>query len=362
MKHPVILNDISNCRLASQNIMGAKSGTPQDIVGLMGAMQAQDYNMAKWAIGVRSSGSTDREIEDAFNRGEILRTHLLRPTWHFVSADDIYWMLELTAPRIKASLKARHGALGITEEFIIKCKGIIRKALSGGNHLTRDELVREIEENGIPCSSSQAYHFLMLAELDGIICSGASKGKEHTYALLAERVPMKKALNLNEALAELSRRYFTSHGPATLQDFSWWSGLSVTDTKKSLEMVGASIVAEKTGSQTYWFSRSISSLDIKEDSVFLLPAYDEFIISYKDRSPSISIREQEKAVSSNGVFRPIIVVNGQVAGLWKRMIKKDKIVIGIKLFQTQGKKVKSLIEEEISAYGLFLEKQTEILW
>jgi hypothetical protein len=356
------LRDISSGRLVSQQIAGTSFRTPKDLVGHLGAMQAQDFDMAVWAIGMRLPGSTKNEIVEAFNRGDFLRTHVLRPTWHFVSADDIHGMLELSAPRIKASLKTRHKELGITEDSIAKSKSIMTRALSDGKHLTRDELIIELAGAGISCNGSQAYHYLMLLELDGILCSGAINGKKQTYALLAERASRRKSPSRSEAPAKLARKYFSSHGPATLPDFIWWSGLPTGEAKEALEASRTDLVSVTTGGQVYWFSHSVSSPPVPKKSVHLLPAFDEFIISYKDRSPAISLDKQRRAVSNNGVFRPVVVVDGQVAGLWKKAMKKDGVVVHIKPFQAQSRRRKALIENEIAAYGLFLGRKIEALW
>ncbi|MEW6108889.1 MAG: winged helix DNA-binding domain-containing protein [Nitrospirota bacterium] len=337
-----------------------KFKTVKDIVGWMGAMQAQDYAMVKWAIGVRLPGSTVQVIETAINNGEIIRTHLLRPTWHFVSADDIYWMLELTAPQIKASLKSRHKELGLSETIFSKSNTIIEKALRGGKHLIREELAAELGKAKIATDDNRASHLLLRAELDGIVCSGATKGGKQTYALLEERVPKTKSLTKGEALAALAKKYFTSHGPATLQDFVWWSGLSVSDAKHALEMVKSDFISEIIDSQTYWLANLFSIPGTDKKVVNLLPAFDEFIISYKDRSVSLPFENHNKTVSNNGIFRPVIVVNGQVTGIWKRTIKNDKVIVETELFKQPNKTTKSLIEKASIQYGHFLEKKTEI--
>ena len=351
---------IARQRLHRQQISYSKFRSPHEVAEWLGAMQGQDYNMAKWAIGVRLPGSTDKAIEEALAKGKILRTHLLRPTWHLVSADDIHWMLELTAPHIKPLLKSRHAELGLTQAIINKSYGVLEKALTSGNHLTRDEIIGALGKAKLHINSSQAYHLLLRAELDGIICSGAMKEKEQTYALLAERAPKKKILGRDEALSELARRYFTSRGPATLHDFVWWSGLPVADAKKSLEMTKGDIASEQIGSQAYWFSRAFSSPDGDKDSLHLLPAFDEFIISYKDRSPSFPVENQKNAISSNGVFKPVIVLNGQVIGIWKRTTKKNKTIVETHFFQPPNKTTKILMEKEVAAYGQFLNRTTEI--
>lgn len=231
------LENIATIRLASQQITTTKFTTAKEIVSCMGAMQAQDYAMAKWAIGARLPQSTDKQIETAINKGEILRTHVMRPTWHFVSADDIYWMLKLTSPRIKTSLKSRFMELGLSESVIKKTNSSIEKILSGGKHLTREEIMIELKKNKINDDNLKSYHLMFCAELDGIVCSGEVKDNKQTYALFEERVKKKISLTREEALAELAKKYFFSHSPATIKDFVWWSGLAVGDAKLAMEMV-----------------------------------------------------------------------------------------------------------------------------
>ena len=354
------LTDIANLRLISQQIAETKFKTAKDLVGWMGAMQAQDYAMVKWAIGVRLSNLTDQAIETAINNGEIIRTHILRPTWHFVSADDIYWMLELTAPQIKASLKSRHQELGLSETVVRKSNRIIEKALRDAKHLIREELIVELGKAKIATDNNRASHLFLRAELDGIICSGATRGGKQTYALLEERVPRTKPLTKEEALANLAKKYFASHCPATLQDFVWWSGLSVSDAKHALETGRSGFISETIASQTYWFANFLPMPKTYKETVYLLPAFDEFIISYKDRSASLPFENHKKTVSDNGIFRPVIVVNGQVTGIWKRTIKRDKVIVETELFEQPNKTKKILIEKASVQYGGFLEKKTEM--
>ena len=351
------LTDIAHIRLISQQIAGTTFKNAKDLVGWMGAMQAQDYAMVKWAVGVRLPHSTDQAVETAVNNGEIIRTHLLRPTWHLVSADDIYWLLDLTAPRIKASLKPRHRELGLSEAVMTKCRTVIENALSGGQHLTREALIAELQKANIATDNNRASHLFSRAELDGVICSGAIKGKKQTYALLEEWVPKTSPLPKEEALARLARRYFTSHGPATLQDFAWWSGLRVNDARQALESVQSNFVSKTIDSQPYWFTNTSSPPKTGQESVYLLPAFDEFIISYKDRSASLPFENHSTAVSNNGIFRPIIVVNGQVTGIWKRTIKKDKVIVETEHFNQPNKITMELIEKAAQQYGDFLGKK-----
>jgi hypothetical protein len=354
------LTDISNLRLINQQIAKPGFTTAGDIVSWMGAMQAQDYSMAKWALGIRLPGSTDELIESEIDKGKIIRTHALRPTWHFVSADDIYWMLDLTGPQIKASMKSRDKQLGLTENLVKKSNSIIEKALSNGNHLTREELIAELERAHIDTGDNRASHFFLRAEIESIICSGKIKKNKPTYTLLSEWVPGSNSLSREEAMMKLVRKYFTSHGPATLQDFVWWSGLSVNESKVALEMIRSDFVSETIGNKTYWFADSFSLPRLEKDLIYLLPAYDEFIISYQDRTASLPSGNHIKAVSDNGIFRPFILINGQVKGTWKRGIKKDKVILETELFDSKDKAIKNMIEKVSARFGHFLNKKVEI--
>jgi len=351
---------ISTLRLQNQQIAATNFRTVKELVGWMGAMQAQDYNQAKWAIGTRLPHLTEEQIESAFNQGEIFRTHLMRPTWHFVSADDIYWLLELTAKQIKSTTKSRHRDLGLTENDLKKSKEVFVKSLEGNRALTREELGDQLNLAGINTFEQRLPHILMEAEIDGIICSGGIQEKKQTYALLAERVPVKKAFSKDEALALLAKKYFTSHGPATLPDFVWWSGLPIADARKALEMNKTTLISETIGTDNYWFSDSFSRTASLPDSVYLLPAFDEYLISYKNRSSAITLENHTKAISNNGIFRPIIVVNGQISGLWKRTIKKDTVLIELDHFRPHSKKEIRLIEKAAESFGHFSAKKVEV--
>ena len=352
-------NIISLLRLVNQQIAGTTFKTAKEIVAWMGAMQAQDYSMAKWAVGVRLPGSTDARIEAAITSGEIIRTHVLRPTWHFVSPDDIYWMLELAAPNILSAMRSRHKELELNEAVQKKSNAIIEKLLLGGNQLTRDEIFAELEQKKIATDNQRGVHILMRAELDGVICSGATKGKQQTYALLAERVPKKETFRKEEALAELAKRYFTSHGPATIQDFIWWSGLSVGDAKRGLEAVKSNFISEEIDSQIYWFADNVV-YSKKNESLYLLPAYDEFVISYKDRITILTPESQAKAISNNGIFWPVIVSNGKVIGTWKREQKKDSVIIETEFFTSRQKTTAAQCKNRAEQFGNFIGKEALI--
>lgn len=355
------LNDISNLRLTSQQIANPQIKSAKEIVNWMVAMQAQDFNMTKWAIALRLNKATEENIYAVINSGEIIRTHVLRPTWHFVSAENIIWMLELTAPRLKASMRGRLNQLELTEKVLRKCNKIIELLLSSAGHATRKELVSELNKAKIATDENRSSHILMNAELDKIICSGGMKGKQTTYALLEEWVKAPKHLSKEESLFTLATKYFESHGPATLHDFVWWSGLSVSDAKIALELIKDEFVSERIDAADYWFPNSFSVSKKFKESIFLLPAFDEFLISYKDRTAAIATEHHGKAFSNNGIFCPTIVVNGQVAGLWKREIKKDILIIEAGFFDKKSNVSKSDLQKASNKLGNFLGLKTELV-
>ena len=351
------LSDISNLRLQNQKIETTTFTKANEVVSWMGAMQAQDFAMSKWAIGQRILGATDEIIEKALNDGLLLRTHLLRPTWHLVSAEDIYWMLELTAPRIKSSMKSRDKELGLTHEILNKSFSLLEKELSNGVSLSRDQIMGILNAAGIKTDENRLSHILMNAELEGMICSGRRSGNKITFGLLSERVPKRNILSKDESLTELAKRYFTSHGPATLKDFIWWSGLSVADATKALNLAASDFISLSVGSEKYWLKAEGSNFKGHSNSVHLLPAFDEFLISYRDRNASLELAHNRKAISNNGIFYPVVVLNGQVAGTWKRTIQKETMKIETYFFVDIKKQHTDLLKKEKEVYSRFLNRK-----
>lgn len=254
-------------------------------------------------------------------------------------------------------MKSRYRELGLSEEMISKSNTIIVKMLSGGNHLPRETLIDALNANEIATNKNRASHLLVRAELDGLICSGTIQNGKQTYALLEERVPNSAALRKDEALVKLADRYFASHGPATLQDFTWWSGLSMSDARQAFEMVKAGFISETIDSQIYLFSNDVEFAKEDKKIAHLLPSYDEFLISYKDRSAALSAENFIKTVSNNGIFHPIIVVNGQVIGTWKRTVTKDHVIVETNFFSKPDPIIMRSVEEACIKYGLYLEKK-----
>lgn len=353
------LTNIVSLRLNNQWLHQSPALDIPEIVSRMGALQAQDFAMSKWALGIRKPGAFETEIETAFNSGSIVRTHVMRPTWHTVAASDIYWMQDLSAKRIKGSAKGRLKELELTPEVLSRFYSILEKTLAGNNHHTRDELVSLFEQNSIANYDNRMSHILILAEQDGLICSGKIKQGKTTYALLEEWVPQKSNISREEALEKLARKYFSSHGPATLTDFQWWSGLSLSEVRKALNLIQHDFLSENIGSETYWFSHTITS-SVPENTIHLLPAFDECIISYKDRTATLTVDHHKKAVTRNGIFHPVILHNGKAVGIWKRTIKNQKVTIDIHPFDSFTPSLVAPLEDKIHEFGVFLNKEPHI--
>ncbi|MGH2604719.1 MAG: winged helix DNA-binding domain-containing protein, partial [Dehalococcoidia bacterium] len=315
--------DIVRQRLRNQGMSEPIPGGPGDMVGWLGAVQAQDYAGAKWALGLRLEGAADHDIERAFDDGAILRTHLLRPTWHFVTPVDIRWMLALTAPRVHAANGSRYRQLELDSAVFERSNEALAKAFQGGQHLTRDELRGVLRRAGIETDRKQRMAYLMMrAELDGIVCSGPRRGKQFTYALLDERAPRAGALGREEALAELARRYFASRGPATVHDFAKWSGLILADARSGLEAVEAGLRHEVADGRTCWVPRSRRSKADGSPTAHLLSIYDEYVSSYKDRSAMIDERHAARLSAMGNALNYIVVVDGRIVGTWRRTLRK----------------------------------------
>ena len=356
--------NIAQQRLHNQLITRQTFEKAGDVVRWLGAVQAQDYAAAKWALGLRMQNSTDEIIEQAFAVGAILRTHVMRPTWHFVLPADIRWMLALTAPRVNAGNASWYRRLELDDALFIRSNAVLAKALQGGKQLTRAELVSVLQRAGIATDELQRFSYIIMrAELDGIVCSGARRGRQFTYALLDERAPQAMTLDRHEALAEVASRYFTSRGPATLQDFVWWSGLTVADARTGLEMVTTQLMHEVVDGQKYWFSSSASPSNDLSQTVYLLPNYDEYIVGYTDRSAVFDASHaQHLDARGNVLFQHTIVLNGLVVGTWKRILKKDEVMLTPSLFTPLTKDETHALAASAERYGEFLNMPVNVTY
>jgi hypothetical protein len=345
--------DIINMRLHNQQLSAATFSRPADLVSWMGAIQAQDYAGAKWALANRLKNPVESEIDKALNDGEILRTHVLRPTWHFVSPRDIRWMLQLTEPRISAFCAKHFRDLQLDNSILKRSNNVIARALEEGQHLTKTEIGDALRKAGIETEDLRLTFIIIRAELDQLICNGARRGKQFTYALLEQRAPNSKRLHKDEALSELAKRYFTSRGPATVRDFTWWSGLSNIDARSATENIKSQLSVEVVKEQTYLFMPSGKD-PVKGSRVLLLPPWDEYTVAYKDRSLVIDPEFEKEA--GHGIFNSNIVVNGYLKGSWRRELKGHSLEFESRYFSPPPKTLLQKVTSTAKLYAKFLGK------
>ena len=326
--------DIARLRLRNQQIAQHNFRTPAELVSHLGAVQAQDFAGGKWAIGLRLRNVAEAGIEEAIAERTIVRTWPMRGTLHFVPAADVRWMLELTASRVVTGNAGRYRQLELDEHTFDVGRDVLIKALSGAKELTRQAIYRLLKEAGIklegggPLDSGQirGLHILAYHAQTGLICYGRHQGRQPSFALLDEWVPQPRSLDRDEALTELTKRYFTSHGPATVQDFAWWSGLPLRDVRRGIELAGGHLDRLDIDGTQYWVGCDIAGAIDDPARVHLLPPFDEYTVAYRDRSAVVATEHKELA-SSGGVFRPIIVVDGRVVATWKGAVKKGALEV-----------------------------------
>ena len=353
--------DIAQQRLHNQRLAANPFEKPAEVVDWLVAVQAQDYAGAKWALGLRLIDADESDLDQAFNAGSILRTHVLRPTWHFVTPSDIRWLLALTAPRVHAVNGHRYRELELDKATFKRSHKTLSKALRGNQYLTREELGEALGKAGVAEANGQRLAYLVMhAELEGLICSGPRRGKQFTYALLEERVPPIATMKRDDALATLARRFFASHGPATVQDLAKWSGLSSVDAKRGLESVKGELHHEMLNGTEYWFAASASAVRRAATDAYLLSVFDEYLIGYVDRSAIARPDIAAKLFTMGNALTAVIVVDGQIVGSWRRVLGKDTVNIELKPFGPLTKTDQRAIAEAARRYGEFLGKRAEI--
>ncbi|HBT84822.1 MAG: winged helix DNA-binding domain-containing protein [Fermentimonas sp.] len=339
-------SELLNLRLYNQLLSTHNLKDPIEVVSYMCAMQSQALDLAKWAIGSRLKVSCNKSVTDALNSGEIIRTHILRPTWHFVTAEDIYWMYELSYPRLKPVYQSYAKMLNTDESFLYSYLPRIERLLRDGRHLTKQEIGNKLKDAGFELDDNNLSVLLSFAELEGIIVNGRLDGNKQTFTLLEEWAPKRKSITRDEALKRLADKFFRSHGPATLQDFVWWSGLTLTESRKALEMNNSLFVSEMVNGRECWMANDIKTPPSYNDSALLLAPFDEFLVSYKDRSEIFDSEHLRKVVTKNGIFSPTIMLNGKVIGTWKKIMKRNNPEIVLSFFEKINMSVISLFEPE----------------
>ncbi len=349
--------DLRHRRLLSQRLAGARLESAAETVGWFGAVQAQDYPAAKWALGQRLTGTTDTSLDAAFNAGAILRTHVMRPTWHFVRPADARWLQDLTAPRLRASLAGRLRQLDLDPSTVARATDVIGQSLAGGRHLTRADLGDVLKAHGISVAGQRLPHLLMAAEIACVAISGPLRGRQHTYAYFPERAPEARSIDRDQALAELALRYFMSHGPAQIVDFTWWSALTVADAKRGIEAAGSALGSEEIAGRRYWFDASAGSQVRDGMPAHLLPNYDEFTVAYRHRN---ALFESGPALDPFQVLANVVTVAGEICGHWKRTLTANRVAVNITLLRPLNRDEAAAAEAAAAAYGRFLERPASI--
>jgi hypothetical protein len=345
--------DIVAHRLRNQRLAGAGFRTPDEVVSWLGAVQAQDYAGAKWGVALRAPGVTEAEVDRACNEGRILRTHVMRPTWHFVAPRDIRWLLALTAPRVHTASKSLYRMLELDDRIFLRSRKALERALQGGAMLTRAEIGPILASAGIPASGLRLGTLMLHAELDGVICSGARRGKQSTYALLEDRVPAVPALTREEARTELTRRYFASHGPATLRDFAWWSGLTAADVKAGIASVGSTLAQVVQSDLTYWLFPSRVVRPQPSPRALLLPNYDEYLIAHKDRGLVLD-PATPPASGRSDPYAHHLVIDGRLRGSWTRTIGTRTATLSVRPYRPLSKPEQRALGAEATRFSRFL--------
>ncbi len=349
---------LTNIRAANQLLSTSEVNTPGDVVKHLAAVQGQDYSGGEWSIGLRLPGSTLTDIEKAISDRNIVRTWAMRGTLHFLAADDVNWILELLAPGMIARFSRRYKELGLDDKTFTKAERLIGKTLRGGRQLTRKELVTVLERHGISCNGQRAAFILNRASVDRVICFGVKREKQETHALFDEWVTRTKTMARAEALAELARRYFSGYGPATIQDYMWWSGLKAADAKFGLETIESGLRKVSIEGNTYWTPKENDAEKPKAPAVYLFPPFDSFLIGYKDKTASID-EKVLKLLRTGGMPDATIAIDGKVAGKWSRKSGKDRVTIMLKTFRKLTGEEENALQKSFKRYGAFLEKEPE---
>jgi len=348
--------------MRASRLTGAGFRSAVEAVSWHLAMQAQDYAPAKWSIGQRSADLHDEDVDLALAEGSIVRTHALRPTWHFVASEDIRWLLALSAPRVHQANAARYRELGLDGRTRARCERVIVRALEGGNRLTRDELAAVLDRARIDRVGQRMPYILIHCELEALIASGGLSGKQQTYALLDERVPKGGQFRGEDPLVELTRRYLMSHGPATLRDVSWWSGHTMGDIRKALAALGSEVEQETVDGLTFWAVPRMDGDPPTARGVHLLQAYDETIVGYTESRWFGDPRAEAVFAAWRDPGRPsgVILADGRVAGHWRRTVKRDVIEIEALLYEPRRRGLAKALEAAAEEHAAFFSRPVSL--
>ncbi|NVB78069.1 MAG: winged helix DNA-binding domain-containing protein [Kofleriaceae bacterium] len=345
-------------RLHNQHLAGQRVGVVE-VVAALGAMQAQDYAGGVWAVGLRAKTATEAAVEAALADGEILRTHPMRGTHHFVAKDDMRWMIGLFGQLMIKRIARRNRELDLDDKQLAKALDVIARACEGGNHLDRAGVAAALTRAKISPEGQRIAHIIYRAELEGLVCSGRRKGKQVTIALFDERVPKSKPRTREESLADLARRYFTTRGPASERDFSWWCQLPAADVREAIALAGDDLIAE-TIDGTKLLRGAKTTKAAKGPRAYLLPPFDEYTVAYADRSHVGAPPATATTFNERTMLGPNLVLDGQVIGSWKRTAGKKKVTIELSPWQKVATKDRGALEEAAVRYAAFLGLEPDV--
>ncbi|MGH3085699.1 MAG: winged helix DNA-binding domain-containing protein [Rubrobacteraceae bacterium] len=350
-------SNIARRRLANQLLARPESGLPGEVVRWFGAVQAQDYAGSLWAIGVRVLGATGAGVERAIAERRIVRTWPMRGTIHLVPAEDARWMLDLMTPRIIAGSVKRHRDLDLDEKAFESAREEIQEILEGGKVVTRPDLMRHLDSRGISTSGQRGYHILSHLAQTGFLCLGPREGKQPTVVLLDEWVPESRSLTREESLAEIATRYFRSHGPATLHDFVWWTGLTVADCRAAMDGISSQLEEWRDGDRTLWHMPTGDEPEGEPERVMLLPFVDEYMVGYRDRSDFLKPEHTERTFHG---LMSVVISDGEIVGMWKRKLASKKVAVELDLFRDLDGDERQSLNNVLRRYGEFLGKDAEL--
>ena len=355
--------DVADRRLRGQCISATSFTRPAEVVAWLGAVQAQDYLGALWAVGLRVAGARESDVEGALADGTVVRTWPMRGTLHFVAAPDARWMTELLAPKIVARTAGRLRKLGVDDATVARARGVLEKRLEGGRRLTRPAVYDALERAKVSTAGQRGLHILWRLAQECVLCFGPRDGKQQTFVLFDEWLPVAKKLGREAALAELAHRYFTGHGPATLADFAWWSGLNVSDARVAVDAAGRRLAAETLDGRLHWFSpaaaTTTSSHGAPPPRAHLLPAFDELLVGYADRRAFVDESRTRQVNTGGGILKPTLVVDGRVVGTWKRTLARGRVVFSPTPLAPLGRRSMQEIARALRRYAAFLGVEPE---
>ena len=315
-------------RLLNQQLIVPQFKTPTEVVSHMGAMQAQEYRMMRWAVEMRTTKPSHKAFKKAYDSGQIIRLHLMRGTWQLVSAEDYWWMIDLCAPKAIAVTKGwmHSNKISIPDEELYRVRDILAQTAADLGSVTKEDFVLALAEKDISMDDHRLSYHIRMAEFSGVLCSGDLLPTKATYALSAEKVGLQPAqIDVEEALECFTRKYFQSHQPATLEDFVWWSGLNISDCRRGIELLEDNIHIERYKGRDFYLTDNCRSRGFRTGKLLLIPPYDEYLIGYKSRDIVLPPEYRHHAHNNSGIFQPIIARDGIICGNWSPFKDECKV-------------------------------------